>query len=90
MMVLVLMAAPVSTFDFGLASGQGIPIEERTEEEIREIGAESLTPPGSPVRNPAFDVTPARYVTGYITELGILRPEDLHTLQDEVVGGKGK
>ncbi|MEE9164456.1 MAG: S-methyl-5-thioribose-1-phosphate isomerase [Thermoplasmata archaeon] len=84
------VAAPVSTFDFGLASGQDIPIEERAEQEIREIGAESLTPPGSPVRNPAFDVTPARYVTGYITELGILRPEDLHALQDEVVGGKGK
>ncbi|MFQ5919102.1 MAG: S-methyl-5-thioribose-1-phosphate isomerase [Thermoplasmata archaeon] len=84
------VAAPVSTFDFELASGEDIPIEERTEEEVREVGTESLTPTGSPVRNPAFDVTPARYVTGYITERGILRPENLHTLQDEVVGGKGK
>ncbi|MDX1534899.1 MAG: S-methyl-5-thioribose-1-phosphate isomerase [Thermoplasmata archaeon] len=83
------VAAPVSTFDFGLASGADIPIEERTEEEVRAVGTESLTPSGSPVRNPAFDVTPARYITGYITERGILRPENLHTLQDEVVG-KGK
>ncbi|MCJ2531609.1 MAG: S-methyl-5-thioribose-1-phosphate isomerase [Candidatus Thermoplasmatota archaeon] len=84
------VAAPVSTFDFGLASGKDIPIEERAEEEVREIGREALTPSGSPVRNPAFDVTPARYVTGYITERGILRSENLHTLQDEVVGGRGK
>ncbi len=84
------VAAPVSTFDFGLASGKDIPIEERAEEEVREIGREALTPSGSPVRNPAFDVTPARYVTGYITECGILRSENLHTLQDEVVGGRGK
>ncbi|MEE9268371.1 MAG: S-methyl-5-thioribose-1-phosphate isomerase [Thermoplasmata archaeon] len=84
------VAAPVSTFDFGLASGKDIPIEERAEEEVREIGKEALTPPGSPVRNPAFDITPARYVTGYITERGILRSENLHTLQDEVVGGRGK
>ncbi|MCJ2555397.1 MAG: S-methyl-5-thioribose-1-phosphate isomerase [Candidatus Thermoplasmatota archaeon] len=84
------VAAPVSTFDFGLASGKDIPIEERAEEEVREIGKETLTPSRSPVRNPAFDVTPARYVTGYITERGILRPENLHTLQDEVVGGRGK
>ncbi len=84
------VAAPVSTFDFTLASGKDIPIEEGAEEEVREIGKETLTPSRSPVRNPAFDVTPARYVTGYITERGILRPEDLHTLQDEVVGGRGK
>ncbi len=84
------VAAPVSTFDFGLASGKDIPIEERGEEEVREIGRERLTPSRSPVRNPAFDITPARYVTGYITERGILRPENLHTLQDEVVGGRGK
>ncbi|MFQ5986334.1 MAG: S-methyl-5-thioribose-1-phosphate isomerase, partial [Thermoplasmata archaeon] len=84
------VAAPVSTFDFGLASGKDIPIEERTEEEVREVGDESLTPSGSPVRNPAFDVTPARYITGYITERGILRADDIHKLRDEVVGGNRK
>jgi translation initiation factor eIF-2B subunit alpha/methylthioribose-1-phosphate isomerase len=84
------VAAPVSTFDFSLASGKDIPIEERNEEEVREVGGEILTPPGSPVRNPAFDVTPARYVAGYITERGILRAEDIHELKEELVGRNRK
>ncbi|MFQ5908020.1 MAG: S-methyl-5-thioribose-1-phosphate isomerase [Thermoplasmata archaeon] len=84
------VAAPVSTFDFSLASGNDIPIEERNDEEVREVGGESLTPPGSPVRNPAFDVTPARYISGYITERGVLRVDDLHELKDEVVGRNRK
>ena len=59
------VAAPRSTFDFTLADGTGIPIEERAADEIRIA-------PDDPVYNPAFDVTPARLITGIITEFGVL------------------
>jgi methylthioribose-1-phosphate isomerase len=68
------VAAPLSTFDFSLADGDGIPIEERPAEEVREIAGRLITPAGAKVRNPAFDVTPARYITAIITEKGIARP----------------
>ncbi len=61
------VAAPRSTFDLALASGDAIPIEERGAE---EVGAA----PGAKVYNPAFDVTPAEYVTGIVTDRGVLRP----------------
>lgn len=61
------VAAPRSTFDLALASGDAIPIEERRAE---EVGAA----PGAKVYNPAFDVTPAEYVTGIVTDRGVLRP----------------
>jgi methylthioribose-1-phosphate isomerase len=68
------VAAPLSTFDFSLADGDGIPIEERPAAEVREIAGRLITPAGAKVRNPAFDVTPARYITAIITEKGIARP----------------
>ena len=68
------VAAPLSTFDFGLADGDGIVIEERPGDEVRSLGGKSIVPEGTRVRNPAFDVTPARYIAGIITEKGILRP----------------
>jgi methylthioribose-1-phosphate isomerase len=68
------VAAPLSTFDFSLADGDGIPIEERPAAEVREIAGRLITPAGAQVRNPAFDVTPARYITAIITEKGIARP----------------
>jgi methylthioribose-1-phosphate isomerase len=68
------VAAPLSTFDFSLATGEEIPIEERPEREVKEINGRLVTPPGARVRNPAFDVTPARYITAIITERGIIRP----------------
>ncbi len=68
------VAAPLSTFDFSLADGGGIPIEERPAAEVREIAGRLITPAGAKVRNPAFDVTPARYITAIITEKGIARP----------------
>jgi len=75
------VAMPVSTVDFSIASGADIPIEERGAEEVTMARGTKIANPGSPVGNPAFDVTPARYVTGFITERGILkpplRPEDL-------------
>jgi methylthioribose-1-phosphate isomerase len=71
------VAAPVSTFDFSTDSGDKIVIEERSPEEITMIGAMRIAPIGSPAVNPAFDVTPARYVTGFITERGVLKPMEI-------------
>jgi len=68
------VAAPLATFDFSLKTGRQIPIEERPPQEVREINGKRITPPGARVRNPAFDVTPARYITAIITEKGIARP----------------
>ena len=65
------VAAPVSTLDLTLASGDQIPIEERAAAEVVQVGGVPLAPEGTSVRNPAFDVTPARYVTAIITEQGI-------------------
>jgi S-methyl-5-thioribose-1-phosphate isomerase len=69
------IAAPVSTFDAACASGEDIPIEERDEKEVIEIQGVRLAPARTHARNPAFDVTPARYITGIITEKGIIRPD---------------
>jgi methylthioribose-1-phosphate isomerase len=66
--------APTSTIDLALAHGDLIPIEERGREEIVRVGAERVAPDGVPVYNPAFDVTPHRYLTGIITEEGICYP----------------
>jgi methylthioribose-1-phosphate isomerase len=68
------VAAPLSTFDFSLATGDAIPIEERSPLEVKEINGKLITPPGARVRNPAFDVTPAAYITAIVTEKGIARP----------------
>jgi len=73
-------AAPVSTFDFSLKDGLDIPIEERDEDEVKYVGETLICPKEARARNPAFDMTPARYVTGYITELGILKSGELHRL----------
>ncbi|HHF52002.1 MAG: S-methyl-5-thioribose-1-phosphate isomerase [Candidatus Aminicenantes bacterium] len=68
------VAAPLSTIDFGLEKGSQIPIEERDPDEVRKIGSSYITLPDIEVRNPAFDVTPAEYITAIITEKGIARP----------------
>jgi len=68
------VAAPLSTIDLGTADGGGIPIEERSDREVTHVGTARLTPEGARVRNPAFDVTPAKYVTAIVTEQGIARP----------------
>lgn len=75
------VAAPLSTFDFSKASGASIPIEERPEDEVTQVGTERLTPALSRAANPAFDVTPARLVTGYITEVGILKADQLKRVE---------
>ncbi len=68
------VAAPLSTVDRSLRDGGGIPIEERNAREVREVGGHCVTLPYIEVRNPAFDVTPAKYIKGIITERGIARP----------------
>jgi translation initiation factor eIF-2B subunit alpha/methylthioribose-1-phosphate isomerase len=65
------VAAPVSTFNKDLCCGKDICIEQRDDKEITHIKNERVMPQGISVKNPAFDVTPHRYVTGYITEDGI-------------------
>ena len=68
------VAAPVSTFDRSLKDGRGIVIEERSEDEVLIVDGNRIAPKGSHALNPAFDVTPAKYVKGFITEKGILSP----------------
>jgi methylthioribose-1-phosphate isomerase len=68
------VVAPRSTVDLSLPDGGGIPIEERDPGEVTTLGGARVAPEGVAVANPAFDVTPARYITAIITEAGILRP----------------
>ncbi len=67
------VAAPVSTIDTSLASGDEIPIEQRSVEEVTYIQGVCITPEDCEASNPAFDVTPHRYITSIITERGIIR-----------------
>lgn len=66
------IAAPKSTFDVKIKTGDLIPIEERSEIEVTTIGAVRIAPHGARVKNPAFDVTPAKYIHGIITEAGVI------------------
>ena len=68
------VAAPLSTIDLNTPDGSRIPIEERNDREVTHVGSARVTPEGAKIRNPAFDVTPAKYVTAIITEKGIARP----------------
>ncbi len=67
-------AAPWSTVDSSLAEGDLIPIEERAPAEVTVMAGRPIAPSGAAALNPAFDVTPARYVTGFITDRGIVQP----------------
>lgn len=75
------VAAPGSTFDFSLKSGDDIPIEERGQEEVLSLNGSRISPAESSARNPAFDVTPSKYVTGFITEYGIFKPTELQNVK---------
>jgi methylthioribose-1-phosphate isomerase len=75
------VAAPFSTIDFNTGSGADIPIEERDPREVTHVfGKVQIAPDNVNVANPAFDVTPARYITAIITEKGAFHPRDLHKL----------
>ncbi len=68
------VAAPTSTFDLKCRSGEKIPIEERGESEVLNFAGKRIAPGESRAFNPAFDITPARYIKGIITERGIIKP----------------
>jgi methylthioribose-1-phosphate isomerase len=77
------VAAPISTIDLATADGSKIPIEQRNRAEVTHIAGKLITPEGVGIENPAFDVTPAKYVTAIVTERGIARApydESLATL----------
>ncbi|MEW5802790.1 MAG: S-methyl-5-thioribose-1-phosphate isomerase [bacterium] len=80
------VAAPTSTLDLNIPTGQEIPIEERTHEEVTSIGGIRIAPERIAVANPAFDVTPNEYVSALITEKGIVRPPYLQGLRRLVQG----
>ena len=77
------VAAPLSTIDLSTESGSDIPIEERDPREVTHVfGKVQIAPEGVAVANPAFDVTPARYITAIITDRGAFRPKDIQKLSD--------
>jgi len=78
------VAAPRSTFDFSIRSGKEIVVEERDADEVHYIGNVRVTPDGAKARNPAFDVTPARYVTGFVTAHGVFKPEHMFSLKSSM------
>ena len=84
----VFVAAPISTLDLNLASGDLIPIEQRAAAEVTHVFGRAVAPPGTAVENPAFDVTPARYVTAIITERGVARAPFETSLQ-QLAKGEG-
>jgi methylthioribose-1-phosphate isomerase len=75
---------PTSTVDLDLAHGDLIPIEERDPEEVLAVFGKSIAPAGITARNPAFDITPHRYVTGIVTEEGIVYPPFVKSLRGAV------
>ena len=81
------VAAPLSTIDLDTPDGSRIPIEERNDREVTHVGSSRLTPEGALIRNPAFDVTPAKYVTAIVTERGIARAPYNDSLAQLVNGG---
>jgi len=83
------VAAPFSTVDLDTPDGSGIPIEQRSAREVTHMGERQVTPDGVGIENPAFDVTPNKYVTAIITERGVAKApygESLRELQVESAG----
>jgi methylthioribose-1-phosphate isomerase len=81
-----MVAAPISTIDLAISEGHLINIEERDPEEVRKIQGISITPENAQVANPAFDVTPFRYISAIITDRGIARPPFAESLRALVAG----
>ncbi len=81
------VAGPLTTIDLETPIGDDVEIEERPAREITHVGECAIMPEGTPVANPAFDVTPARYITAIITERGVARPpfeENLRRMKEEL------
>jgi methylthioribose-1-phosphate isomerase len=81
------VAAPASTFDLTIASGEEIPIETRPDREVTHVGEHRITPENVPVFNYAFDVTPAELISGIITERGVLTAPYVDSIR-AIIGGK--
>jgi methylthioribose-1-phosphate isomerase len=75
------VAAPISTLDLSLESGEEIPIEERAPGEVTHYAGKPVAPEGTPAKHPAFDVTPNRYVSAIITEKGVARAPYVESLR---------
>lgn len=82
------VCAPTSSIDLDTPDGSTIPIEERRAEEVLEIRGVRLAPPGTEVRNPAFDITPAELISGIVTEQGVVRAPFEVGLRDAVAGAR--
>jgi methylthioribose-1-phosphate isomerase len=82
------VAAPRSTIDPSLSNGGGIQIEERDAEEITHIMGRAVAPAGTVACNPAFDITPCQYITGIVTEAGILRKPFRQAIRKALQAGK--
>jgi methylthioribose-1-phosphate isomerase len=78
------VAAPWSTIDLATKDGDAIPIEERNPREVTHLGSHQLAPDGAHIRNPSFDVTPAKYITAIITERGIYRAPFEQSLKSKI------
>ncbi len=74
------VAAPITTFDPDIDDGFDIPIEERDESEVCRINDTCIMPEGSSAKNPAFDVTPSKYISGYITEKGVFTTSEIEEM----------
>jgi methylthioribose-1-phosphate isomerase len=81
------VAAPVSTFDLNIRSGDDIPIEERDSKEVTHIMGNKIAPDGVKVYNPAFDVTPAKNIAAIVTEKGVINNPDTEKIKN-VIGNK--
>jgi methylthioribose-1-phosphate isomerase len=75
------VAGPTSSIDPALPDGDGIEIEERDGAEVRGFGEATVTLPGTPVRNPAFDVTPAGLISALVTERGVAAPPSAESVR---------
>ena len=82
------VAAPWSTIDLATKTGEAIPIEERPQIEVTHHGGKQLTPHGVGICNPAFDVTPSKYVTAIVTERGVLRAPYVDSLKEMELAAK--
>jgi methylthioribose-1-phosphate isomerase len=83
------VAAPLTTLDLSLASGDEIPIEERDSMEVTHIRDQQLGPDGVSVHNPAFDVTPHQFITAIITDKGVARPPYVKSLKNLAADERG-